>query len=278
MKNKCISCHQEVAPQILEIGSFQVHVCSHCKHGLVHPVPDKNELEALYNSELYFAENMYDYSTISEDEINTKVKSYGGLFDKYLAKYLSSGKKILEIGAGGGFSLKYYLNKGYSVVGIEPSESSRKFAQHRLGITLHGANYEDEHFDGIYDVIILNHVLEHFIDIDIVLDKINANASQNGVLLIRVPNHDSYDRLIYGTKWPAYLPFHIHYFSKQSLINKLEQHGFEILLTDEFFSERFLDKIPFMLRKIILKLLSVAAPSAVNKFNGRTVTVLCRKK
>ena len=275
---KCICCGDQDFSETIKVKSFEVLICDSCQHGIVHPIPNNLELEALYNSPEYFDENMnYNYREIDEKTINDNINTYGNLFDKYLHNHLQTKKSILEVGQGGGFGLKYFRDLGHQVKGIDPSISSREFSISKLGISennLIQKDYADCEINEKFDIIILNHVLEHFVNPDEIAEKLKNNLNENGVILIRVPNHDSYDRKKYGTKWPAYLPFHIHYFSEKSLISLFEKHDLKPILVDNFISEMFLENYPVFFKRGVKKLLNILGPGIKRKYNGRTISIV----
>ncbi|HSZ72595.1 MAG TPA: hypothetical protein VK750_07950, partial [Cytophagaceae bacterium] len=95
---------------------------------------------------------------------------------------------------------------------------------------------------------------------------------RGGILYIRVPDHDSYDRKSYGKSWPAYAQYHISNFSEKSLSLLYEQNGVDVLEIKKFFS----DRINKTLTKLIQK--SPLRHYLVNKLSGRTITIIGKKK
>ena len=112
---------------------------------------------------------------------------------------LSKSSKIFEIGPGKCDNLKFMKGSGYNIKGIEMDKSivSNVNSQYNEEILICG-NYERELIKEKYDVIILNHVLEHFINIELVIDKLKNNLSENGIVYIRVPNCLSKKELKYS--------------------------------------------------------------------------------
>jgi 2-polyprenyl-3-methyl-5-hydroxy-6-metoxy-1,4-benzoquinol methylase len=192
-----------------------------------------------------------------------------------IGPHIGIAKTLLEIGPGGGFALNYFRQKGLTVKGVETSESSSAFMRQRLGIPVENAMLEKYVDANTYDLVILNHVLEHFLDIHTAMEKLKSLVTPGGLLYIRVPNHDSYDRRQMGEKWPAYLPFHISYFSEKSLRMLYAQYGFEVILTSSYVSENFMKGYPAILRKIGRKVIQLSGME--NRFSGRSITILGRR-
>ncbi|MDT8372174.1 MAG: class I SAM-dependent methyltransferase, partial [Gammaproteobacteria bacterium] len=77
-----------------------------------------------------------------------------------------------------------------------------------------------------YDVILMRHSLEHFEKPSNVLAKINALLSDDGVVLLVVPNIDCLGRYLFGKDWQWVLPWHCNFFNPQSIKRILHLAGF----------------------------------------------------
>lgn len=276
-KFKCIICGNSSFTIPFNSRSFKVVECETCKFGIVDPIPDDEQLSALYNSSEYFATHMqYDYDKITDQKIKSLIEQSGKTHERYLRKYLLPGCKILEIGPGGGFALKYFKDKGYNVKGIETSESSVKFAREKLGLDIDQNNFENFADDQCYDIIMLNHVLEHFKDPNDAMRLLEIKLKKGGILYVRVPNHDSYDRRKFKEKWPAYLPFHISYFSRKSLETLFNHFNLYVLEISEFISEKFLETAPGFIKAPVKKLIHYSGLTSF--YNGRTITIIGKLK
>jgi 2-polyprenyl-3-methyl-5-hydroxy-6-metoxy-1,4-benzoquinol methylase len=188
---------------------------------------------------------------------------------------LKGKKSILEIGPGGGFALKYFADMGLRAKAVETSDSSSTFMRVKLGLEVENAMLET--YDNLeqFDIVMLNHVLEHFLDLRGTMGKLYKLVAPGGLLYVRVPNHDSYDRRMMGKAWPAYLPFHISYFSEESLRQLFSQTGFEVASTSSFVSERFMHGAPTFARKIGRRLLRLLGRE--DQYKGRTIAIIGKK-
>lgn len=273
----CDICSNNSYTKPFDDGSFAVLECTKCKYGKIAPIPSNEALTLLYNSKEYFATHMaYDYEQLTNEHIEEIIEDTYKLHKSHLANYLKNTKSLLEIGPGGGFSLKAFERKGLAVKGVETSSSSVKFARERLQLAVSHSGLEDYTDTQQYDIVMLNHVLEHFVDLHKVMQILNSLVNNAGLLYVRVPDHDSYDRKVFSDKWPAYLPFHISYFSEQSLRILLNTHGFQVLEVKKYISEKFMEGFPSFMRKLTKKIITQA--SLTEKFSGRTITIIARKK
>lgn len=138
-------------------------------------------------------------------------------------------QKILDIGSGEGANL---LDLGATfpeaeLYAIEPSPESQKHLQ-EMGVHVIGDDVDaswDEAFQGAFDLIVMRHVLEHFLDPKEALIKLGRCLSEDGVMYIAVPNNLNPIHAL-RTKW--FRTVHTYYFNRYSLYNILALTGFEV--------------------------------------------------
>ena len=62
------------------------------------------------------------------------------------------------------------------------------------------------------------------------LQKISPSLNTNGVVIIAVPNYNSYDAEYYQQDWAAYdAPRHLYHFSSKSMINLMRSFNFKLI-------------------------------------------------
>ena len=83
--------------------------------------------------------------------------------------------------------------------------------------------------DHSFDVITMWHVLEHVHDLHGTLDQVQRILKQDGMLIVAVPNHTSFDARHYAEHWAAYdVPRHLHHFSPVSLSTLMQMHSMKV--------------------------------------------------
>jgi len=122
---------------------------------------------------------------------------------------------LLDIGAGTGDFLKQAKKKSWKISGVEPNSSARNLAAKKeINLKENISSFEGEKFD----VITLWHVLEHLPNLDSTISKIEKLVKPGGVLIIAVPNYNSFDAKHYKSNWAAYdVPRHLWHFSRKSM-------------------------------------------------------------
>lgn len=195
------------------------------KNGVLktHPVPEN--LGAYYQSSKYISHS--DSSSSIQDKIYQSVKSY--MLSKkanWIKKYFRDGS-ILDFGCGTGEFLKVMKSRDWNVVGVEPNESARNLSNEKGIETINSLNdLKDQKFD----VISLWHVLEHLPDQNEKLSSFFELLHEDGLLIIAVPNYNSYDAKIYKEEWAAWdVPRHLYHFSRNGIKEHVENFGFSLV-------------------------------------------------
>jgi SAM-dependent methyltransferase len=156
---------------------------------------------------------------------------FANIFQKrvnLISQYIGKGK-MLEIGSATGVMLKLFRDRGWQVLGIEPSGSYKEAEKKKLEI-IHSKFEEAKLSNESFDLVVLNHTLEHMENPSGVIKKINFLLKKSGIVFIDVPNFGSLSSRILGKKWPLLLPEeHKFQFTKESLGELLRINGFKIL-------------------------------------------------
>ncbi|WP_276680626.1 class I SAM-dependent methyltransferase [Empedobacter brevis] len=145
-----------------------------------------------------------------------------------LIDQIAKGKKVLDYGCGVGDFLEHLQKNGYDVLGMEPNNSAKKIAQSKIG-TEKVTSTELEQNDQKFDIITLWHVLEHIPNLNEIIIQLKNHLTEDGRLIIAVPNHKSYDAVYYGKYWAAYdVPRHLWHFSATSMNKLFNNFGMKI--------------------------------------------------
>ncbi len=83
-------------------------------------------------------------------------------------------------------------------------------------------------------------MLEHVHRLSDTLTQFNRIITEQGKLVIAVPNYKSYDASFYGADWAAYdVPRHLYHFDVDSLTNLLKPHGFKLVSTQPMWFDSY---------------------------------------
>ena len=137
--------------------------------------------------------------------------------------------KVLDIGCSDGIFLDIYKENGWETFGVEPSKNG--IVAQNKGHKVYRDIFEKVSFPKKYfDLVIMNHTLEHVENVDSVLEKINDILKKDGILFIDVPNAGGLLSKMMGDKWPYRLPLeHNYQFTKNSLTKYISNNRFKVL-------------------------------------------------
>lgn len=208
--------------------TFHICECTFCGFLFTNPRPDKTEILKYYESSEYLSHDS------SQNGILTglyRLTRKNNIRKKYrLVKKFSNGKKILDLGCGTGEFIHYCSAKGFQAMGIEPIEKARSFGVHKLKQDIRPESALHDIPPDNFDVITLWHVLEHVHDLNNRMLQLKTILKQGGVVLIAVPNSNSWDAKKYREYWAAYdLPRHLYHFNMKTLANLIDKNNFKLL-------------------------------------------------
>lgn len=206
----------------------------------VEPLPSKEELAEFYEQIYYQDSASVTYQqSYSDDELKHKKLRAELLLHSLEVQGMESGR-FLEVGCGEGFLLGEALRKGFEISGIDFSiHGVTKFNSEVAEYVSTGDAFDllDQLIERKlkFDICILQNVLEHVIDPVGLLVRLKQVISEEGLLVITVPNDFSklQDEVIGSGIAPSEYwfapPQHLHYFNTESLPCFLNANGYKVL-------------------------------------------------
>lgn len=202
--------------------------------GILETQPKPIDLSPYYQSDKYISHQDHPstlfskaYALLRKGNINYKLK---------LIKQHSTGSRILDYGCGVGDFIQEAEKKGFITFGYEPNDQAEKIARKNKTKTLLNNIKEKQ-----YDIITLWHVLEHVSDYEKTIRTLLLQLNKNGLLVLALPNFNSFDAKYYKEHWAAYdVPRHLWHFSPKGVSALCEKLDLEIiqkkpLLLDAFY-------------------------------------------
>jgi SAM-dependent methyltransferase len=218
--NDCWLCHGSRICQSLSIENYPVIRCHDCGYAAIHPQPSDDVLAQIYGAH---------YELLKDSDHRDELKSATAEhYLKVIAAYRAGSKRgaVLEVGCGTGEFLAAASQMGYTVSGVEISESACELARKKVGSPADIITGDIDSVRGHYDVIALSDVIEHVRDPRITLAKIYGLLNPGGCLFIATPNLDSWSARLLGNRWMEFKLEHLHYFRPKTLRLLLIECGF----------------------------------------------------
>jgi len=146
---------------------------------------------------------------------------------------------MLEVGCGSAsFSEVVKQTHGTETWGIEINDAMRELAEKRLDHLLIGDAMAllAELPDNYFDCVVMNDVLEHFVDPYTFLEKLKGKLSGNGVVVCSIPNVRHYTNLynlMFQKQWryedAGILDrTHLRFFTENSIRDMFDSLGYEV--------------------------------------------------
>ncbi|MCE2613601.1 class I SAM-dependent methyltransferase [Flavobacteriaceae bacterium D16] len=201
---------------------------------LTEPMP--KDLDPYYQSEDYISHS--DASDSLFEKLYQRVKKYSlNKKLRLLSRYSLRKGRLLDYGAGTGAFVKQALKGGWQAQGVEPNNRARIHAQNKgLSLEQNWKGFPNEEFD----LITLWHVLEHLPDLHGSISRIRELLKPNGILVLALPNFNSWDAQHYGPFWAGYdVPRHLWHFSRESVEELFRAHKVELLGTHPLYFDAF---------------------------------------
>ena len=220
------------------VKPYDVLRCPQCSLRWLSPRPTAQGYRDLYSSAMYFGgegASPADYQDEAKGRVDywrSRVRGAAAML-----KHDASCISFLDYGAATGEFVRVAQEEGHSSVGLELSADARAVAKARNGVLLLSADEVDEINQTQFDVIHMNHVLEHMPDPLAHLRWCASRLSPRGLLILEVPQQfdNDLDRvrrwLLVGGRRPyfdAYSLHHTYFFNPDTMIMLLRMAGFQL--------------------------------------------------
>ncbi len=219
--NICRICNSENISG-LSIGRSKLIKCNNCDIVYLKDIPEQSALNDYYQS---------DYKISSGGVYENEKRRIFRLPEQIalistIMKYKQPPATILDVGCDKGFFIDEARRYGFSVSGVEPSETARQYADN-LNLDVRSSL---DAASSKFDIITMWHSLEHFPLPLEAIKKLRSRLNSEGLLFIRVPAFDSICSKLFKDKWIWFQPEnHYFHFSKKSLRFLLNSAGYDVL-------------------------------------------------
>lgn len=205
----------------IQAPGFRLVRCRVC--GLIY-LPEKPVLAMERYGKEYFT-NRNEYLG-RQDEFHTA-------FEELIGKIRGRKSRghLLDVGTGIGTLMEVASEKGFRVSGVEYSPWASNFARTEKGLDVFTGTLEEARFpEETFDVVVLNHVLEHLEHPGETLREARRILKRDGVLVIGVPNIENIMARLLGAGWYSLKPDeHVWHFSPATLCRLVRETGFEVI-------------------------------------------------
>lgn len=227
-RRKTASAHH--GPVLVSVDGYDVIDCEACGFRHIDPLFSEDDLRKFYDGEFYEKERA-DYFARAEADKDWWMLRYGHYFEQL--EIHAPGRRLLDIGSGPGYFLEAGKNRGWDVLGFEPSRIAAEYTAGR-GIPVVNDFFSPGNAiaHGRFDVVSLNLVLEHLRDpVGLVADA-RRMLVPGGVLFVTSPNDFNPLQMLLWQKmgmrpWWVVPRHHLNYFDCGSITRLFRDHGLD---------------------------------------------------
>jgi SAM-dependent methyltransferase len=206
-------------------------LCHHCGLIRIDPRWDDDTYARIY--EQFFWPLQVGFFEITQERFNLSVKRAAPFGEFLKSRIELEGKSLLEIGCSYGAGLSSLKETGAQLTGYDYDERCLNFGRTFTGLDLRPGGIKSAVNEGKpYDVVVLRHVLEHFLNPFEECLLLRSLLNQNGILFVEVPgifnlNDIGNDPLMY------FNVFHTFSFTLSTLTCLMNACSFKRIYGDE---------------------------------------------
>ncbi|NOZ39238.1 MAG: class I SAM-dependent methyltransferase [Planctomycetes bacterium] len=186
----CNLCGNETAERIGDADrdgqSLQTVLCQSCGLVWTDPRPSSEQTRKFYAEE-YRLQYKSTYVPKRKHVYRETLRAIARFQE--VRSLLQPKIKMLDVGCGGGFFPYVARTQGFDAQGIEPNQGFAEYASETFDVPTTNAFFQDVDLpEESFDLITLNHVLEHVEDPCATLGQLRKWLKTDGYLVVEVPN------------------------------------------------------------------------------------------
>lgn len=198
----------------VEGKTYWIHLCVPCDLWFS-PKADFNSV----NNDQYFSQ--------FEGIEDSRVKQARMRLDQIRKHFDLNHKSVLEIGCAYG-DLLNVIKQEYSSCSVQGLEDSQKLCEHNQNNGLQCSPQVSDLDVGSIDVVVANHVIEHFQTIDDFYSILKHGGGKEHKVFVSLPNRNNY-WVLKGLIPDLHVPFHRYYYTLDQILTQFENRGYTIL-------------------------------------------------
>lgn len=219
--DQCYLCGNEKLKLIVPLD-WPIRKCLNCNLIQVSPLPSLSAVNKLYQGDYW--KNFSFYSS--------QLPAHKKYFRKKITdiKKLRKGGRLLDVGCAYGTLIKEANDQGFTAEGVDISGFAVKQCR-KKNLKASAGVITDVRKNNYYDVITAFEVVEHERDPLLTLRTAKQLLKPGGLLVVSVPNSNSWSAKIMGRYWFGYRhKEHLFHFTKDSLNVLLKKAGFSNII------------------------------------------------
>jgi SAM-dependent methyltransferase len=203
---------------------YALRHCEACDSGFLWPRPDPSVMASFYPDDYHAYHD--DHGIVARLLVGMRSKGRAAYYDRLAPK----DGKLFDVGAGDCRhfdALKPHSRLTFSGVDLKP-EMVEKARARGYDVTLGMLEtMEIAPHVGQYDIVSMNHVIEHVLDPDLLMQRALALLKPGGYVVGQLPTSSCWELQLFGRYWGGHhYPRHLQAISRAGLAEALGRAGF----------------------------------------------------
>jgi 2-polyprenyl-3-methyl-5-hydroxy-6-metoxy-1,4-benzoquinol methylase len=226
----CLVCSESNFTDFLKVKDhsisgeqFNISMCKNCGFRFTNPIPSEETIGKYYQSDDYISHSDTNKGIINKLYHIVRKQSLSSKLN-LINKHSKTKGTLLDVGCGTGYFLQTCKENGWQITGMEPDDKARTIAEENTKQKIYNHLFSIEG-EQKFDIITLWHVLEHVHQLNETIVHLRKLLKKEGILIIAVPNINSYDADIYKEYWAALdVPRHLYHFTERDITQLFSKH------------------------------------------------------
>ena len=238
---KCTICGSEESELLLDLDcgvfdksdlypSVRIKTCKDCGHVFNDLTPKEVKGIAKYYSNEYGPLNLDSVDKLGDrpgSDSSFSTERYQQIYE-LISKDKYKDYKILDVGCATGGFLNFLRDKGFSkLYGIDIIKKYVDIAENpniKLG-DVYSIPFEDDSFD----VVVLDQVIEHLVDVKGALIEVRRVLKDGGIVCVGIPDASKYDELYFFDFYWFLMREHVQHFDLPHIKLLFKIEGFDLM-------------------------------------------------
>ena len=204
----------------VEVKGYPYSRCATCGFVFLNPMPTQIDLNESYQGHKAITADFYPHSASRRRKALLRALR--------LARFIL-GKRVLDIGCGGGFFVNAARRLSAEATGLDVDTQSIAYARrHFPQCNFIQSSFDDFRADQPFDFVHCSEVIEHLPDPHALMRLLRQCCRTGSHVFITTPDLGSPDVPGDISSWPGFAPpAHVGLFNEHNLTRLFEQHGFQ---------------------------------------------------
>lgn len=216
----------------------RVYQCRDCSFRFLYPCYGSRDINRIYEARYFTGDRVegQDYvapvsGTAYQEYADARLKKFADTL-QLIEEMFPKARSIVDVGSATGEFLMIAKARGFEPLGLEVSEYAAAVAREKHNLDIRVGTLEQFVTPRTYDIVHLNHILEHCVDPHCAVEALSKIVPEGGAIYVEVPFQFNWVELTNYWVRKKKLTFNVHsihhplFFSPNTLKRLFAMHSF----------------------------------------------------